>query len=274
MKCCYKCGSQIRDDAVFCTVCGAHQEKRPENTLNQNRNHSRLLIGLIVVIVLLLIAVCLLGFFFVKNDEPDKTASAVETTTTEVEKTTTTEEEEQTVNKKEPATETTETMETTEASRKDGPRSEEKDWTQAYAKMIDELDVDVSLYSLLYVNNDEIPELLLGTDSGNSTQLYTFDEENGVTNLYNSSHSYMEIQYGERKGFICIPGFFNEPNYYFMENGELSLYACVKTDDSERYFVGDHEVSQDEFYKVIYKTGCAMSVTMYDTYEAAIASLQ
>lgn len=271
MKCCYKCGSQIRDDAVFCTVCGAHQEKRPENTLNQNRNHSRLLIGLIVVIVLLLIAVCLLGFFFVKNDEPDKTASAVETTTTEVEKTTTTEEEEQTVNKKEPATET---METTEASRKDGPRSEEKDWTQAYAKMIDELDVDVSLYSLLYVNNDEIPELLLGTDSGNSTQLYTFDEENGVTNLYNSSHSYMEIQYGERKGFICIPGFFNEPNYYFMENGELSLYACVKTDDSERYFVGDHEVSQDEFYKVIYKTGCAMSVTMYDTYEAAIASLQ
>lgn len=201
-----------------------------------------------------------LGYDLSGNDENSATETATEESTQEMTES--------------PTEEIIE--ETTEATIEERTDEDGGDWDGAYRALINGFGEDIYGYSLIYVDSNQFPELILATDGGNCTQVYTFSN-NKAELLYNSSNCYAEFSYAEQRGFICIPGMYHEALCYYLDNGDFSLYAHSEFPmgengpdmDNPKYFLGETEISEQEFKDLLYRIDCLSTFEVYDTYDEA-----
>lgn len=109
-------------------------------------------------------------------------------------------------------------------------------------------------YSLIYVDDDEIPELLIESMDGSMA----FNYNNGEVDCFCRS-SHPSFGYREKSGYYWYAGFYYDENYYKFEDGSRTFVAGSEVagfaenhDYCEyNYFINDEEVTQEEFDRFV-----------------------
>lgn len=140
--------------------------------------------------------------------------------------------------------------------------ADENTWQKAYMQVIDEninTEKEYYSYSLAYIDDDEIPELLIYAND-NSYSLYTF--YNGQADLcenwtYRSTTKFCT----DKSGYCWISvnenGYVHYSTFYRLENGSFNPLYVFCTDNGEfvdgdetaavKYSINDEYVSEEEY---------------------------
>lgn len=269
---CTKCGTQCKDGAKFCKNCGAPLVAVPINNTSsqkgQKTKDGNAVISIIIALIVVLIAVIgvLVYLFFIKDKgkasaEKD-TESAVETEESVAE----TPESEETV--EEPDTEPVENpeddslSEDTAAEEEDTASEEQKTWQEAYLDYIDsdegqEISGYSDTFALIYVNDDDIPELVFHGGS-EVFGCYILTYADGEVDILQTDR--LNFSYIERGNRLCNSE--GNSGYYYdivwsIEDGkwtELAYGTTTEEYDADydepvntTYTWNDETVSESEY---------------------------
>ncbi len=193
MKCRY-CGRPLDPESAFCKYCGERrppvQRRRPEPTREPVPAHKaaapkaaartlpKWIIPTICVTVIVVLLAAILAMVLGRDNSPANTGEVPEETNVVV-----------TAAPTEPTTEAeTYTEEITEST--EPPYENDAVWAQAYYNQIIEFETDHAdinpdkglKYRLLYIDDNEVPELYM--QAGEASALYTYLEDDGIKRIY------------------------------------------------------------------------------------------
>lgn len=175
---CERCGKEIREGAAFCVQCGAAVRPEPGDDQKKKRGNKRWMIPVVLGVILMLSVAVVGGVFFFRSREPVKGIEK------EIERENDSPEESldnQEFSKSE------EDAAQPQPSVQDEPVPEEtSDWVLAYLSKMDEEAQTVNEwnenqewssweYDLIYLDDDDIPELVSGPD-GYWVSVYTYHD--------------------------------------------------------------------------------------------------
>lgn len=136
-----------------------------------------------------------------------------------------------------------------------------KDYKQMYVDFLNDYDESYISGELFYINDDDIPELILYTDYGAHAAVFQFCWiDNGI--VHNEEFTAALFTYKERNGelFSGIGGnmssgwnlfTFDGVSFYSLKNGSR-IVELVNTTEGyiTHYSINDEEVSEDEFNEI------------------------
>ena len=138
-----------------------------------------------------------------------------------------------------------------ESSTESEEKSSDKDWKQLYINMIED-DIDPNTFSLVKVDNDDIPELVFtGSAVGGTKIAWVKDGELEIQTI-----GYGEFQYYEKQGlFYCqyINHGIYKDSVYKMDNHSVSTVfegTLLPKDngfDDSGWFIDDEQVEESEY---------------------------
>lgn len=274
---CTKCGNELREGVKFCTKCGAPVTNNDAGTISVNKNdagnisvnnndasniekedsvkqkNGKLIFIPIIVVVCVVLALGAAAYIFREDigqfmhdkwnidilysgeeDDTDSEIVDVDESTQETE------------------SDVTETEETTTSA--DDNEVTVADWCEAYKDYLTKGDYTIYTSALIYVNDDEIPELVLvGDCEATGNLILTYDG----TDIDELQTSRLYFEYIEKGNLLCnsdgVTGCYHD--YIFsIENGKWKNlangdYDLINYDTEEmEYFWDSKEVTEEEYY--------------------------
>lgn len=130
----------------------------------------------------------------------------------------------------------------------------EYNWRNAYLKLIEDMETSENLSgcALLYIDNDDIPELYIVPSYSDCGKMYSFYNGKLIENTSFNSGGYSLDYYVERTGKLCgrmIPVGGIHLLYQEYQNGEFKdiLYASSTGYDNWHGTINDVEVTEQEY---------------------------
>jgi hypothetical protein len=122
----------------------------------------------------------------------------------------------------------------------------------AYEQYLSENDIDYDYCDFIYLDDDDIPELVIDWYGGCDSVLAWHD---GTVQEFSTDSGNSCLSYREKTGEFCmggISGSFVHCDYYKYENGVLkhlgnNEYTLMGENDQEEYYVDDELVSKQEY---------------------------
>lgn len=150
-------------------------------------------------------------------------------------------------------------------------------WQKAYINQIEEKDTKADMeYSLIYIDNDDIPELVIG-DPIDSRQggVYTYYNDSSVELTYLTLRCNMD-GYIEKSGIFAVCWrWLEEEGYYIyeMENGatnQTDTFLLTHKADGDIYTINDTEVTESVYNETYASRSAEFTKVTYCTYDEII----
>ena len=230
---CRNCGKEIREGAAFCVQCGAVVRHEPVEVPKGRGGKKRWIIPVVSGVIILLIAVAVGGVFLLRVRVPEKEIEEIENEAKEAENhsdMTDVDPEENDLPAEQGNDSPVANLEDKEASEPEEDTSqsqspvqdesvpeENTDWVQAYLNKMDEEAQTVNEwnegqqwsfweYDLIYLDDDEIPELVSGPD-GYWVSVYTYHDGQLYTLIDEWGYGAFGIagyEYALRTGIVSV----------------------------------------------------------------------
>ncbi|MDE5834639.1 MAG: hypothetical protein K2H26_03865, partial [Ruminococcus sp.] len=134
-------------------------------------------------------------------------------------------------------------------------------------------------YSLIYIDNDDIPELIVGDpiDSRNGG-VYTYHNGDSVELTYLTLRCNMDGYIEKNNIFAVYFWWMDEEGYYIyeMKNGTLNqtdTFLIKHTADGNIYTINDKEVTESEYNETYDVHSADFSEVTYCTYDEIMEEL-
>ncbi len=156
----------------------------------------------------------------------------------------------------------------------------EYSWQTAYINQIEEKSAKEDMkYSLIYIDNDDIPELIVGDpiDSRNGG-VYTYHNGDSVELTYLTLRCNMDRYIEKNNIFAVYFWWMDEEGYYIyeMKNGTLNqtdTFLIKHTADGNIYTINDKEVTESEYNETYDVRSADFSEVTYCTYDEIMEKL-
>ena len=153
-------------------------------------------------------------------------------------------------------------------------------WQKAYINQIEEKSTKADMeYSLIYIDNDDIPELIIG-DPVDSRKggVYTYHNDSSVELTYLTLRCNMD-GYVEKGGIFGVYWWWLEKEGYYIyeiENGAVNqtdAFLITHTADGNVYTINDTEVTESVYNETYALCSSEFTKVTYCTYDEIIEKL-